>query len=168
MADIEQYLWGVAPEYMNVSGTVTVEDDWVRVVAEFSWTTSLLARWSAAGDPIWLLLPRNEFDAADNEVGGGEIPGYGEVNWSYLAEWGLEGSGETYDPTIGYIGYIELDGDLRSASMRLIRGDCFLMMDVRDEFEDGIDHTGSMDIRWLNGDGVLGAQFGGPGWLRAG
>lgn len=151
MADIAPFLWLVAPNYMDVEGTVDVEGDYVHVVASFSWTSLLPSVNGGAGvDAIWVALPRDQYDAADTLVYGGFPPSaglYGEYNWDYIDE-----EFEPYDPFIGYVGRLTINGN--DHVMSLIRGDCYLFLTLRDFFPGGIEASGDVDIKWKNGPGT--------------
>lgn len=153
MANLADYVWGVAPQHFTVAGAVTVEGEFVRVVAAFSWTAFLPNfQGNAAINPIWLALPRDQFDAADTDVYGGFPPSAGDwgiFNLTYDGPWF-----DAYDPTLGYIGTAEVNGDDDYPVFELIKGDCYLFLTVQDLFPAGTMGAGSMDVKWRNGPGI--------------
>lgn len=161
MADLAQYLWNTAPRYLQAEGEVTIEGDYVRVVATLDWTAWLPMR--GATRPIWLALPRADYDAADTFLTGEGNPPLVAEGWgTYIWAYGVEET--VYDPFIGYVGRLTLNGE--EGVMELIRGDCWLFLTVGDAGPSGREWSGDMDIRWLNATGFAESHI--PGVVQAG
>lgn len=146
--DIAPFLWLMAPQYISVEGTVAVEGGYVHVVASFAWTHPLPSM-GVPVDHIWVALPRETFNAADTEVQFlDSAPGIGSYLWAYGVE-----EVEPYDPTIGYLGRLTVNGD--DGVMQLIRGECYDFLTFRDQFAEGVTAiSGDMDLKWKWQEGI--------------
>lgn len=161
MADLAPFLWGLGGSQVElISGTVTVEGDRVHMIASLQWTAFL--SWIYNTDPIWLALPRDQFDAADNPDDFGFINGVGQIITNY------SGYG---DPLDGYYsgGWVTdwLTAGDTDFGGQIIRGDCYLFFTVPDEGAVGLPISTEIDWSWPNGPG---SDFGGrlPGSLTPG